>query len=83
MALSRRTALAALGAAMGWVMAGRDKAEAQNSWTSYTARITASNDLSIRLGGDYGWKTITFTDGTDTVTFSAAELMAALKEEQK
>lgn len=45
-------------------------------WTSFVRTKT----YRVILGGDDGFETFEFTDGVDTVTFTAKELMAALKD---
>ena len=75
--MNRRTALMASIAVMGAVI--RTRTERQVIGTVDRIPWQMPDTLKINLGGHDGYTRFVFTDGKDTVTFMAAELMSALK----
>ena len=47
-------------------------------WSGDLSLLKAPEEFRVVLGGDNGPKRYTITDGTDVVTFTPEELMAAL-----
>lgn len=77
--MTRRTALMAVVAAMGQVLMDEQELTAQTSNIGVVTWLRPER-LTVHLGGSNGYKQFDFTDGKDTVTFTAQELMAALRE---
>lgn len=76
--ITRRTGLMMLFAVVGQMIA--DDAKAQQLGTGGTSLTRlGQTDLTVSVGGASGFQRFHFTDGHDTITFTAAELMAALK----
>ena len=80
--MTRRTGLMAIFAVVSRLLQGDAEARQATIDNGITFSVPKVRDLTVRLGGDWGYERFHFTDGTDTVTFTAEELMAALKESQ-
>ena len=76
--MNRRQALMASIAVMGQIVIDNETLKAQTLSTSATL-WKPPEELTVQLGGHNSFKRFTFTDGADTVTFTAVEIMAALK----
>ena len=76
--MNRRHALMASIAVMGQII--MDDATLKAQTISGSARLwEPPEDFTVHLGGSGSFKRFNFTDGADTVTFTAAEIMVALK----
>jgi hypothetical protein len=75
--MTRRVGLMAMFAIIGQLF--HDDAEARQSLTTLRQWPPPPSDLTVRLGGPHGYQRFIVTDGTETVTFTAQDLMDALK----
>ena len=78
--MHRREALLASVAIMGEILMQDQKLKAQAMSIISTNVWKPPEDLTVHLGGNGNFQRFHFTDGLETVTFTAQELMAALKE---
>ena len=67
-------------AIIGQILMDEQKVKAQTTATGTANVWKPPEDFIVHLGGDGNFKRFHFTDGRETVTFTAEELMAALLE---